>query len=299
MGPEPLLAWHDVVYEYAGFVTLFLMAGAVGFRFAVLRGAPGAGAEEERVRARARARAAALGLIGAAVALVFLALRLPGMADRQHLTVPALLATSRPAQVQLVLLALTVAGFALASARVAAGWPVAALAWFLGMVRAAFFGQWSRLVNPLHEVGASLWIGTLFVMVVVGLPTVLRSGVAPERRGVLAAGMIHAFSPFALGSAMLLAVFGVITAVRHLKWVGALWTTPYGWTFLAKLAMVGLVAALGFHHWRAVRPRLGTEAAAIKLQRSARTELIAAAVVLALTAILVSLPTPKLPGAPS
>jgi copper transport protein len=206
--------------------------------------------------------------------------------------VPDLLAHSRPALVQVTLAVLTLIGFALATARVASGWPLAALGWLLGMVRAAFFGQWSRLVNPLHEVGAGLWIGTLFVLIAVGLPTALRSGLAPARRGTLAAGMIHAFSPFALGSASLLAVFGVVTAVLHLKRLDALWTTPYGWTFIAKLA----VAGLGAYHWRAVRPRLGTESAAADLQRSARLELIAAVIVLVLTAVLVSLPSPKPPG---
>jgi len=296
MGSESLLDWHDVVREYAGFVALFLMAGAIGFRWVVVRGSPAAGADELRVRARALARAAMYGLIGAAGAAVLLALALPGMAERQHATIPEMLAHSRPVMVQVMLAVLALIGFALATARVGAGWPLATLGWLLGMVRAAFFGQWSRLVNPLHEVGAGLWIGTLFVLVAVGLPTVLRSELASERRGTVAAGMIHAFSPFALGSAALLSVFGVITAVRHLKRLVALWTTPYGWTFIAKLAVVALVAGLGAYHWRRVRPRLGTESAALQLQHSGWREVVAAAVVLALTAVLVSLPSPKFPA---
>jgi hypothetical protein len=43
--------------------------------------------------------------------------------------------------------------------------------------------------------------------------------------GALAAEMVNAFSPLALASAAVLAVFGAITAWTHLKVLAALWTT--------------------------------------------------------------------------
>ncbi len=48
-------------------------------------------------------------------------------------------------------------------------------------------------------------------------------------------------------------------------------------------------------------PLLGSEAGAVSLRRTATTELVVAGVVLAITSILVSLPSPKAPsaGAPS
>ena len=75
----------------------------------------------------------------------------------------------------------------------------------------------------------------------------------------------------------------------------ALWTTPYGVTLIVKLCAVALVLALGAWNWRRQRPRMGSEAAAWSLRRSARMELAAAALVLAITAILVSLPSPRPP----
>src|SRR6185295_8358176 len=75
------------------------------------------------------------------------------------------------------------------------------------------------------ELAAGLWIGSLFVLLVAGLSTVLASPLPTERRGALAARMVNAFSPLALGAAAVLATFGVITAVRHGKHVANLWST--------------------------------------------------------------------------
>jgi len=53
------------------------------------------------------------------------------------------------------------------------------------------------------------------------------------------------------------------------------------------------VVSLGAWNWRRVKPRMGSEEAARMLRRSARTEVIAAAIVLVITAVLVSLPDPR------
>ena len=44
--------------------------------------------------------------------------------------------------------------------------------------------------------------------------------------------------------------FGVITVWRHLKYLSALWTTPYGYALLLKLALVAAVFSLGAWNWR-------------------------------------------------
>jgi putative copper export protein len=59
--------------------------------------------------------------------------------------------------------------------------------------------------------------------------------------------------------------------------------------------VVAAVVALGYWNWRRVKPRLGDEVAARELHVSARSELVVAAVVLLVTGILVSIPSPKLP----
>jgi copper transport protein len=82
-----------------------------------------------------------------------------------------------------------------------------------------------------------------------------------------------------------------VSAVLHLDALNQLWTTGYGRTLLLKIGTVALVAAVGAWNWRAVRPRLSATGPG-PLRRSAPLELLAAAIVLALTAVLVATPTP-------
>ena len=173
------------------------------------------------------------------------------------------------------------------------GWWLAALGVLVTPVRSVFFGQLDRLVNPVHELAGGLWIGTLFLLIALGVVPLLSAPLAADRRGALAARMVNQFSPLALGSAAVLTTFGVITAWRHLKRLDALWTTPYGYALIAKLCVVAGVVALGAWNWRRQKPRLGTEGGAIALKGSATAELALAGVVLVLTAVLVSLPSPR------
>jgi copper transport protein len=79
--------------------------------------------------------------------------------------------------------------------------------------------------------------------------------------------------------------------------LSALWTTPYGYTLMAKLALVAVVVLLGAHNWRRVTPRLTQDEQARELRKTARAELSVALGVLFLTALLVSIPSPRPPGA--
>ena len=97
----------------------------------------------------------------------------------------------------------------------------------------------------------------------------------------------------------MLVLFGVIIAWQHLHVLSNLWTTPYGITLIVKLCLVALVFALGTWNWRRQKPMLGSEDAALAIRRSATTEVAVAALVLAATAVLLSIPAPraKKPGA--
>ena len=105
--------------------------------------------------------------------------------------------------------------------------------------------------------------------------------------------MVNRFSPVALSMGGIVVLFGAITAWRHLPTVASLWETPYGRTLIIKLVFVGTVFLLGAFNWRRQRPSLGTEPAAFSIRRSAALELSVAAIVLVVTSILVSLPSPK------
>ena len=286
---------QDAGWEYLGIFGEFATIGALGFRYGVLAGADRLGEPiAENVTRRAARTAALIGLAGAVVATL---MYVHGQAERaadHGQTVAQALATPQ-GLVPLVLVLVSALAFALASIGSAIGWPLAAIATLAFVLRSLASGKWQSMVNPFHILGGSLWIGTLAVFVVAGLSAALHTSMPADQRGPIVSRWVNAFSPLALGSASLLVLTGVITAVRHLKYVAALWTTSYGFALDAKLCAVACVVALGAWNWKRVKPICHTEPGARQLQRSARAELAMAAVVLAITGILLSLPSPKRP----
>jgi putative copper export protein len=296
---EPLLSWSQPIKEYVGFVAQFLALGAVGFRFAAERGRRTTAADlaERTVYGDALQRAAVLGLVGIVVQASMFFLGLPGAAARAHVSVGQLVSGTLQTGAACVLFVAAIVGLALAAGRQPTGWPIALGGVVFAPLTGVLAGQWSRLVNPAHRVVAGLWIGTLFVLAVAGLSTVLREERTRERRGAIAADMVNGFSPLALTCGAFVVLTGLTTAWTHLNPLSSLWTTPYGYALLVKLALAAVVFGLGAWNWRRVRPTLGSEDAAHAIRRSAKAELTAAALVLAATAILISLPSPKPPGA--
>jgi copper transport protein len=308
MLPEPLIQWSDPIREYIGFVAQFLALGAVGFRYAALRGElapsrvdptvdPFIRAEHDMM-ARAARGAAVIGLLGALAQGVMLAQSLPGSAAKAHKTVTVLLATNVQMGANTLLLVMAVAGLAMAANGRRAGWPLALIGTVGASLTDILVGRWSHLANAVHRLAGGLWLGTLFVLVVAGLGIVLHDERARDRRGAIAAGMVNGFSPLALTCGMIIVLTGLITAWLHLNPLSSLWTTPYGYALLVKLALVSLVFAFGAWNWKRQRPTLGSEDAAHAIKRSSKAELTAAALVLAASAVLVSLPSPKPPRPP-
>jgi putative copper export protein len=135
----------------------------------------------------------------------------------------------------------------------------------------------------------SAWLGTLAFVVGVGVPETRRAdgGGTPAL-----AAMVNVFSPVALVAAGTVAATGVISAAFQLGALSPLWTSAYGRTLLLKLAAVALVIAAGAYNWRRLKPALADGARADRLRASGGGELIAGAIVLLITAILVAVPTP-------
>ncbi len=163
-------------------------------------------------------------------------------------------------------------------------------------------GSWFSLpviLQAIHVVGASLWLGTLFTMTAIGLRRA-RALPAGARAGVIAA-MVNGFSPLAQGAVAALFLAGSATAFRYLGSPAAIYGTVYGRVFAAKFVMFAAIAAIGYFNWQKVSPKLeqaaqGAEddpAVALLLLRSAGAELAVAVVVLVLTAVLVALPMPR------
>lgn len=292
-----------LVLEYTGFLAYFGIFGALGFLWLVIRRTanhqPASSTPGSAVSVSldgAEVGAARIGFIGALFMIVNLLMGVSGRAASKAIPFTQALTTGgNRTTIPFVFALLFVVLFAVAMKRVRAAWIAAALLGVVFALQGITSGKWPSLVNPLHEVAASLWIGTLFVLVVAGLPAILRGPASAEQRGSLVADLIGFFSPVAIGASLLLVITGITTAWRHLKFVAALWTTSYGYALDIKLLFVAIVASLGAWNWQRMRPRLGTEAAAHQLRNSASKELLFAAIVLMITGVLVSLPGPRLP----
>jgi copper transport protein len=142
-------------------------------------------------------------------------------------------------------------------------------------------------IDGVHVFAASAWMGTLLALVAAGVPAAVRGGGGTT----MVADLVATFSPMALTFAAVVIGTGAVSAILHLDAISQLWLTPYGRTLLLKLGAVALVLAVGAWNWRAVRPRLAATGPA-PLRRTAPFELLAAAIVLVLTAVLVATPTP-------
>lgn len=152
------------------------------------------------------------------------------------------------------------------------------------------------VADGLHILGAAGWLGTLAVLLSVGLANALR---LPEpERGPVAADMVNAFSPVALGFAGMVLATGVLSALIHTGRIPDLWESGYGKMLLLKLGILSIVAATGAWNWRRVRPVMGDELGARRIRKSGSVEVAVALVVLLVTAVLVALPTPLAARAP-
>lgn len=301
MQAEPAFQWSQPVTEFIGFVSLFLANGAIGFRYAAVRSRLTSPQREGQrpIYSRAIRRAATLGLLGTLVQGALFIMQLPERAARMHLSVGQLLTTNAETMARSALLLLAMVGFALAASAPSrpsrlSAWLLATIGLLGAQLSGILSGRWGGMVNPVHQLLAGLWLGTLSILVIAGLTVVLRHAPRAER-GPMVADLVNGFSPLALTCGPLLVATGVTTALMHLHPFSSLWSTPYGYALLIKLCLVAIVFSLGAWNWRRQRPRLGSEQAAGLIRRSSVMELSVATLVLLVTSILVSLPAPRPP----
>ena len=143
---------------------------------------------------------------------------------------------------------------------------------------------YSPLLDLVHFGAGAAWIGTL-----ASLTIVLRTG-QPQPLA-----LVEAFSPLALVAGITAMAAGAVLAYGYLGGIGPLFETGYGRMVLAKLAAIGVTSGLGVYNWRSVLPRLRAGAPA-PIVRTATLEALVGVVVLAITAVLVSLPAPGEPA---
>ena len=175
-------------------------------------------------------------------------------------------------------------------------WIAALVFAFIGGATPAFAGHAAAVEqmaaipifnDSVHFIAASAWLGTLAVLLFAGVPPIVRTSHQPFSD---AATLVRTFSPLALFAAAVAIFTGTVSAFVHIKAIPELWTTPYGQTLSIKLLIVMLTATTGAYNWKVVSPRLGTEHATLHIRRSALAEVVIAAAIIAVTAVLVALP---------
>jgi copper transport protein len=174
-------------------------------------------------------------------------------------------------------LRLGVALFAWALLALESPWPVLALGGVLALVDGVSahaipgLPGAGLLLDAFHVAAMAIWVGGL-----VGLL------LAPDRR----------FRPYAIGGFAVAIGSGLLLALGHLGSPGALVTTGYGWALLVKAAIVA--AALALFSRPLLRRYFPSPLPACSLHRlRGRVRVGAAAIILLMAAVLVSLPPPR------
>lgn len=282
------------------FIGILLLLGTIAFWLLVLpRSGLKADAREESARTSLH-----LALSGAAAILIFTILRVL-LESRMMASMPGM--TMTPTQVltgtkwgsaMLVLLAAsaTATSALLIGKRSTAGRAVAALAGVVAAVAVALGGHagsvdrmWMAAVtaDSIHIVAVSCWIGSLFALTATAIPSAFRSKESDRWQNL--AGLVRAFSVVAMASMAVIVVTGTFSAWIQVRSFANLFGTTYGKVLLLKLALFGITAGLGAYNYRSVAPRLGSETGTLRLQRSARSEIGVAVLILCVTGFLTGL----------
>jgi copper transport protein len=145
-------------------------------------------------------------------------------------------------------------------------------------------GRFGFILDALHFGAGAVWLGTLAVLVVAVL--------LPAKSPLAPMAIMSAFSPIALVAGGLTMTLGAIIGYRYLGGISTLFSSSYGRTLLLKLAALAGVAGLGAVNWRVVVPALKRSGNPRTIRRTALAEIGLGLVLLAITAVLVSVSPP-------
>lgn len=189
----------------------------------------------------------------------------------------------------------------------AAIWRGAGAALILGVLIPGVFGLIASLTGTLIVAGSYAMVGhslgepreVLAALLVVHLLAVAFwiGALAPLHRAAgLASGaaLLHRFGIIASRTVAVLVLVGLLFAWLMIGSLSELFATAYGWTLIAKLAVVTGLMGLAVKNKLRLVPALasGNFSAAPALRRSIRMEIIAVALILLATAALTSITTP-------
>jgi len=298
-------ALASIASRWLSFLAIFVLIGVVAFKFGVLDRI-GAGPADTFVQI-ASSSAAALGIGASAGLLLGTSLRLAReSADMPDIPLTSMLfASTWGLSILAQLVVSVIAALAFRAAQSGSessrsnGWRAALVAAVVIAATPALSGHAasselpivSILADIIHVGAGSAWLGTLSVIVIVGISAAIKT---PDsvRPGSRVASLVNAFSPMALTCGGLMVLTGAIASLFHLKHVRDMWTTPYGVALALKLMFVAMLFGAGAWNWRRMKPRLTGDDAVVPLRSMATFELVLATIVLGITAALVALELP-------
>jgi putative copper export protein len=308
-------SWPYVAIRWIGYTTLLLIIGIGVFRSVVLRAGARLGASGTQVVELAELRAAQFGSVATAVLLASCVARLLAQVAAmfgveyvtdlsQAFTLVTETTWGRGWIFQVLVAVLAFAAFEMVRRHASRRpdrwwWTSTAAALLLAFTPAtaghamAVAGRTGLAVvsDGLHVLAAGAWIGTLAMLVLVGVPAADRA--YPEEYWYIVQELVGRFSPVAIGAATLIAATGAYAACLHVGQVPALWQSPYGRTLVVKLSALGLVAGLGAYNFLRIRPALDNASTVRNLRVATALELAFAMLLLLITAVLVATPTAR------
>ncbi len=110
------------------------------------------------------------------------------------------------------------------------------------------------LVDWLHLLAASLWVGGILYVSLIYLPA-LKGNTVLERAGSLVSLLPH-YSPLVITGIIIMAVSGPFNAVVHLTSLNQLATTAYGRALIIKVLLVGVLLLTSAIYIGVLLPRL-------------------------------------------
>jgi putative copper export protein len=147
-------------------------------------------------------------------------------------------------------------------------------------------------VDVAHFLSAGGWLGGLTCVLLCGLPAL--HALDDGARAAAGGRLVRTYHRTAMECVLLTILTAVIAAFLRFPTMSDLWTTEYGLALLRKIVVVVIVLAFGFFHWRRAVVRDWSAKTPNRFRISATLELLAGAVVIALTAVLISTALPPI-----
>ena len=282
-------------------VALLTLIGAAVFCLYILPGAALSVAEAEEATDRARLLASAVLVLFIATSLWRLSSQgalIPG--DRVEAMLEVIKETKWGQSWAIGAAgAIIVAGGLIASKFTPTGWTVTGLGVLAVCLGEGLTGHAAALrdnaslgtaIDLTHLVSAGGWLGGLVAVLLCGLPATTRLDDAEQRRA--GRQLVRAYHRTALICVLCVLLSAYAAAYLRLASLDELWTTPYGGMLFRKTIFVLVVIGFGMYHWIFVVARNWNDDTAFRFKRSATFELVAGAVVVAFTALLVATALP-------